>query len=756
MADIDNVQVLLAKDIYYHKQCLQKFMAKYKRKVTTCLLCSKSVNTKFHLISVEDAQGLLNVSRDNQDLELFVKITSKYDETRRCILSFMYAHSNCKVNYLSSNESSKLELYERLLTPLIEDLILKEYGITVSELRNYCSEEVPGVQFQNKHIKSFLVRRFNEQISFCAPYRKNESEVIYPSSIDPALMIQKLQVLNELKTAGRILRSKLREMSFNLDDSFCDSVDLQNSMNQTRMPESVIEFLGALLNINKRDFVQYQKKMTNGVSFESDDDDDDDADDDANDVHNSIHQPINKCTKVPKKMLKANSLFQCMFYMANNGRKKVPMHVMLAHAIYDKSKSRELITSCNNLGFCVSYPELLKLRALFGFYIICRYISEDIPLPSHFNKSQFTLVSIDNFDHHDASSLTGKHDTHDSAMVLFQSVPFRAHQVSLSSKGKVSEYTDFRVAGRRYISKLPCQMLRPFSYWNKAQALPDDFISEKFEYEPNDKPEELLQLARNINLQQDSHKDNNAPSWAGCHSIISTANDIPIMKVGFLPIIPHPITDIQTVYTCLKNCDSIASQLQQKTLPVVCDEGVYHLVTKIYLQEPGICSRLLPMLGGFHFAKTALHCAGKFVKGSGVEDIFIESGVFGPKTADSVLNGKHYYRSLDGLTMLSDSISRLKMHAFWNKHSNNYTVAIKKLDQFKHALNNHDRSYSISLLSDLSDCEFVQKLMKDIDTFTAECSQKSMQCKFLLNFVSIMDLIHNFIRSEREGIFCCI
>ena len=32
-------------------------------------------------------------------------------------------------------------------------------------------------------------------------------------------------------------------------------------------------------------------------------------------------------------------------------------------------------------------------------------------------------------------------------------------------------------------------------------------------------------------------------------------------------------------------------------------------------------------------------------------------------------------------------------------------------------------------------------------------SQKYIQCKFLLNFVSIMKLIHNFIWSEREGDF---
>ena len=87
---------------------------------------------------------------------------------------------------------------------------------------------------------------------------------------------------------------------------------------------------------------------------------------------------------------------------------------------------------------------------------------------------------------------------------------------------------------------------------------------------------------------------------------------------------------------------------------MLCDEGVYHLVTKIYLQQPTLFLRIFPMLGVFHLTKTALQCAGSFLKGSRVEDIFIEYGIFGPKTVDSVTDGKNHYRSLEGLTILSD------------------------------------------------------------------------------------------------------
>ena len=57
------------------------------------------------------------------------------------------------------------------------------------------------------------------------------------------------------------------------------------------------------------------------------------------------------------------------------------------------------------------------------------------------------------------------------------------------------------------------------------------------------------------------------------------------------------------------------------------------------------------MLGTFHMTKSALKCAGKHIRGSGAEDAFIETQIFGPKTLESVLNDGHYYRSFCGLSM---------------------------------------------------------------------------------------------------------
>lgn len=153
--------------------------------------------------------------------------------------------------------------------------------------------EYPSIPFYNHLIKGFLVKRFDNQISFCSPYRKNDSKVVYSSSIDPSMMVSKLQVFNEARSTGLLLRQKLRAMSFGLEDSFCDSNDLANSIRDTRMPESVVEFMPAFLNIRKADFVKFHNSLTTeGVSSS------DDEEDENNDCHSRSELKAN----VPKKI----------------------------------------------------------------------------------------------------------------------------------------------------------------------------------------------------------------------------------------------------------------------------------------------------------------------------------------------------------------------------------------------------------------------------------------------------------------------
>lgn len=57
------------------------------------------------------------------------------------------------------------------------------------------------------------------------------------------------------------------------------------------------------------------------------------------------------------------SLYKIMYCILHSDRKKVPLHVMTAHDVYNKCKSRDPITTLNHIGVSVSYRQIWKSKS---------------------------------------------------------------------------------------------------------------------------------------------------------------------------------------------------------------------------------------------------------------------------------------------------------------------------------------------------------------------------------------------------------
>jgi hypothetical protein len=736
LADVDNIERLIAADVYYHNKCMVVYLQDYIFETTDCLICNHTCR-KDRLSSSLDAElvvSILEKARKTGDLQLVGRILLVFDEINIRIINPCFAHSDCVRSYLS--EYSFDQCYHDYVLPLIDDMLIQKCGISMNDIREHLSDKCPELKFYNKLIKKFILENYGEQVTFCEPHRKYESEVVFSSSISPADMVKKIQIHESVAYTGKLIREKLRTVDFGLDDSFCDEADLHDAM-KTKLPEEVITFLANLLNIPKSKFMSETENCGSTSGSEEEDEENGINNDDLLVGSSSIYN---------KKLLKANSLFQTMYYMINNGRKKSPLQVMVGHTVYDKCKSRELITSLNNLGSSISYSEIQRCRNKLGAYVISRSKGGSVPMPSHFNITDFTVVAFDNFDHTDRSSTTAPKDSHDTAAVLFQ------NKVSeISRKGKVSDI-GIAVYGRKYIEELEFQKIHPYYFNKKSEMpLPIDFKRSNFQFE-SDSSENLIELVR-TGIFHDMEPS--GPTWSGINSLVSTrGKSLVRKKVGFLPFIPQPITEIQTVFSCLINFKKIASELKQPVLPVFCDEGVYHLAIKIYLDQPDMFNDIFVMLGSFHTAKAALKCAGKFIKGCGAEDTFIETGIFGPKTVETVISGSHYYRSFNGLVMLAESVTRLKyeaFHASLNKDDfKDLADEMIVLRQLLSKLNIRASADKFQSILQSGTCEI---LLSALDTFSESCGQQSQQCQFWNEFLRIIGLIKKLIKADREGDF---
>ena len=159
---------------------------------------------------------------------------------------------------------------------------------------------------------------------------------------------------------------------------------------------------------------------------------------------------------------------------------------------------------------------------------------------------------------------------------------------------------------------------------------------------------------------------------------------------------------------------------------------------------------LFSMMGIFHMAKVALHCAGRYFKGSGIDTILILAKWFGSNTIESVLSGGHYVRFLFGMQIIKEGFEILKWKAFWAEHTSDgwviYKDAIKKL--------------CLKLCSNVSKdvfvaydelCQIISKMKTGIKNFENERSPESDMCKYVLEALKLINLVEMLVAADRDG-----
>ena len=181
LSDIDDVESLLAADIYYHNTCMLSYLVQHYDNETICILCSHKCRKECKIDNTKVMQDFLNKSRTNQDTILTDELLETFNESQLQFLLPCYIHKTCLRNYL---ENSTINIFEKHLKPMVQDLIKKKYAIALSELRDHITTEYPGVQIYNHKIKQYLISVFGDELSFCKPFNPKDSEVLFPSSID--------------------------------------------------------------------------------------------------------------------------------------------------------------------------------------------------------------------------------------------------------------------------------------------------------------------------------------------------------------------------------------------------------------------------------------------------------------------------------------------------------------------------------------------------------------------------------------------
>ena len=351
------------------------------------------------------------------------------------ISTYEYKSQPKSTETLSASVSSQRTHFEKYI-PFLQELTEGGHGVSLTDIRDIIKEECM-IEIKTCELKNFRSEAFGESIQFCKPESKNESMLVFSLKISVSDVVNTIRSTDISRTDGLEIRKALMTLEFGLENKFCDAQELENAWENTSIPDTVITFLAALFNIKRISFLQ------------------------GNHDHSNLDQLSEE--NVPIKLM---SVIQIMYYMIHHGQKMTPLHVMNSHAIYEACKSRDLITSFNRLGLCVSYNSMKRQRTDMAKYAILEHSNRSIiPMPAHLSPTAFTLAA---FDHLDRNSLTGSFGAHDTAITLFQE-----NENALKSKPWKSQ-----VQLSTTLERLPCQKVIPYNM-NKTMVIPENFTVEQ-------------------------------------------------------------------------------------------------------------------------------------------------------------------------------------------------------------------------------------------------------------------------------------
>ena len=706
-----------------------------------CIICdNKSVKksyVKYRISESRRASEFLKATHFFQDA-VFTRTCDIQDPTH-AFGADLYYHNECMIKYLYQHESqskvstpypSEKQLVWNEIAPELEKGFREGNGYDLSAIRDKLNSKNDKCCFENRDVKVFLIHHFGDAIDFSYPSDKSKSIMVFSlGSTSSNALAESIRSIDPIRTCADMWKA-LDNHDFGLDDRFCDAQDLSRACSDMEIPTPILQFLAYLYNFT----LDAYKNAAREVMTDREEEDED---------------ILKEDTFSAKKCRKIQSLFQIMYYIHQNGKKRTPLHIMNAESIHALGRGGKIVTSLfKREGLALSYSELRRYQCDMAMYI-AHQNQQRISLPAHFEPEQFTSGAMDNWDHEGANV-----SEHDTVTVLFQDKPILARE-----KPKISD-TNIQIGPQSFTDTLPCQVLQDF---HKSSHKPDLPVSYAANRNVHKSDAARLSSLKDMtwSLARIHLSSNDVPvcpelqyvaSWSACNSIW-TCETIPVKSLAFLPVLPYSVTDYSTVFTGMNNLLAIKNQLDQDEFPLYADEKVYCMVKEIQLRRPNEFSSLIPMLGTFHMIKTVLKCIGKSLQGSGAEIVWLEAGIFGPTVIqNSVITGTHYSRSLEGMQLLAEAFQRLLYKEFFNQaDATQYTEVFACLDKIKTYVSRMNFNEIKKTMDEFLTVS--TNLSADLSSFVQQRSSENENFRFWVQFLNLVKIVHDLLRADREGLW---
>ncbi|KAK3696845.1 hypothetical protein QZH41_003454 [Actinostola sp. cb2023] len=742
----------------------------------TCLFCKRKTHKKVKkMISVttfEACQSIRSAAETKGDEDMLHILRSvNFD----LIAAEAVYHKACHASYVSKTnlkyqaqkeESMPKNEYEEAFHELVnsvENNIMsgKSYDMNTLLIKYKSLLEQNGVQaesYTRQRLKLRLTAYFKDNVVFHQPFDRTKPELVYSSSITLK------DVINACTTSEA---TEEASTSFTPEQHWSNDLDISTEKRQliykvAKLIKSDISDCKGIcirpLDVNDLSLASSKAIIPKTLywllrwvittdEFNSE-------------TEFLQAEPCQNISDERKILMAGQDVVHC----ASHSRVKLPKHVSLAVSVRHLTGSKQLITLLNRMGHCSSYDDVEVIDTGLANEVLAMSEGNRCVIPSNISQGAFIHTAADNNDINE-ETLDGKNTTHATTHVVYQraqpgNMPQRreAHadhssrKRSLDTSRPASEIQEIGVFGKR----------PPVSNKIAGQVNEEWFNPDKKLFVAGcimDMAWMLLRLqSTNLfqNHQQLQPSEQCIPGWSGFYSLVFPS--LPCKtSIGYCPMLNARSDDFSTIYTIMKNTEEMGHRLGQDISVITFDLLIYMKAKQVQWKFQEEFANTIVRMGGFHIALNYLSLLGKKYSNSGLEDLLIESGVYGASTTTSLISGKSYNRGIRAHKLVMEALFRLIWQEFvkWLlkrkeagiNSSINEPKLLTIIEECQNAVKDNSRvSESINGLMD--EMEDVVSLFY---IFKEEAKAKSYIFVFWLEYISMVITLLQFVKAERTA-----
>ncbi len=346
------------------------------------------------------------------------------------------------------------------------------------------------------------------------------------------------------------------------------------------------------------------------------------------------------------------SLAQDMIYGCTYGRVKPPKHILLAWVVKSLTGNVELIKFLNRSNHCISYTQLEEIETCLCLDKLANN-EDSVILPSFIVPGLATTLAYDNIDRTE-ETLSGEGTSHRVNGIVIQEPSQNMLPPPVVQESRPNK--------RKRTLDVTTTSLPPFN----AGARVGPSIKSVHGCELDHR---LIVKAKKKDyiwsfIRQSSSQNQKVASWTGFNILTRNNEEVSQDKLGYLPTINSPATQLCTVNEVLQQSLKILKDLDLKEIVVVFDQAMYAKATEIAWKNQKTFGSLILRMGDFHTVNVMHSIIGKRFEGAGLKDLVVEAKVIAEGSLSNVLDGKMYNRGMRLYKLVYEAFLRLIWKGF--------------------------------------------------------------------------------------------